>query len=494
MRSIEFTLRWLFPLFAFLLPLQTRWIVRDEVVGGSAWEYGRVSLYGFDIVLVVIAILILVQRYRRVLLEVWYLRRGCRLSCCGTRSLRSLKQSSRRNAAPRGSHAFTLIAAIFVVYELAIALDPVLTGVVMLRIALIVIAGQYLFQQDMIMVRRTYAAFVVAMVISSGFGAAQFIMQDDLVSSKWLGVAPQEASTLGVSVVEAAGGRWLRAHGTMPHPNSLGGFAALALAFFLALRTTSMGVREQSNPFLEWCRSIFLNIAPIILIAGVIMSVSRTAILACIGVVGFFLWRVLPKVSIPLRKGVVAFTLGGALIIFLALPALSVRFLALGRLEVLSFTKRAAAFTEALVVFRDHWVTGTGLGGITVAMRERFPALPIWDVQPVHNIPLLILIELGVGGVILLGLGWFIFVKIQNPKSKIQNKFQIQNYKCARMLPVVACYTVLAILDHYLWTLPAGLYLTGFVGMYALTDHLYPDHTLGNRRFFSSPRFSQLER
>jgi hypothetical protein len=57
--SIRTRLTWLYPLFAFLLPLQTRWIVRDAPVGDSVWEYGRVSVYGFDVVLVLINLLIL---------------------------------------------------------------------------------------------------------------------------------------------------------------------------------------------------------------------------------------------------------------------------------------------------------------------------------------------------------------------------------------------------------------------------------------------------
>ncbi len=47
-------LEYLFYLFVFLLPWQTRWIIKD-----SYFEYGRISLYGFDIILIILLVFLL---------------------------------------------------------------------------------------------------------------------------------------------------------------------------------------------------------------------------------------------------------------------------------------------------------------------------------------------------------------------------------------------------------------------------------------------------
>ncbi len=455
MRRIHLILRWLFPLFAFLLPLQTRWIVRDEIVGTSVWEYGRISLYGFDAALIVIVALIIVRKI-------------IKSRVTQNQGNDNVHHAGRRSTIP----LFALLGVLFMAYEWYFALDPMLTLIVVLRLGLIGIAMGYVFHAEPWLLRRTLAAFVAAMVISSGLGAAQFIAQDDLVSSKWLGLAPQEASTLGVSVVEAAGGRWLRGHGTMPHPNALGGFAALAFTLFLILRATSSDVREPPRSFTEWCRSVFMVAAPFILTAGIITSVSRAAMIAWAASLTIFLWQRIRRHTVVFNVRFFMTVSAGIIIILLfALPVLSVRLRGQGRLESLSFTKRAAAFTQALAVSRDHWATGTGLGCLTVAMRAREPAIPIWDIQPVHNVPVILFIEFGAIGVLLLGVVLRVLNrKIPNSKFQIPNKSQIPNSKLIAVLPVIVCYFVLAMLDHYLWTLPAGLYLTGLAGMSLALD------------------------
>ena len=363
----------------------------------------------------------------------------------------------RRVVATGRDLSLLAVATLFIMFEILAALDPMLTSVVLLRIGLLGMAVWYLFHTEPLLVRRTLAAFVVAMVISSGLGVAQFIAQDDLVSSKWLGLAPQEASTLGVSVVEAAGGRWLRAHGTMPHPNVLGGFAALAFILFLVVHAAASNVYAPTSRFIEWCRSVFIVAAPFILIAGVITSVSRAAMIALAVSAAVFFWqRIRQYAAVFNARSFLMVAVGIIIVLLFALPVLSVRLRGQGRLESLSFTKRAAAFTQALAAAGDHWAAGTGLGGITVAMRARFPTLPIWDIQPVHNIPVLLVVELGAVGILIIGIGILLFL--------INSEFKVQSSKLLWWNPVIGCLFVLAMLDHYFWTLAAGLYLMGITG------------------------------
>ena len=43
-------------LFFLLLPWQTRWIAGETLVYGAPSEFGRISVYGFEVVLVVLLV------------------------------------------------------------------------------------------------------------------------------------------------------------------------------------------------------------------------------------------------------------------------------------------------------------------------------------------------------------------------------------------------------------------------------------------------------
>jgi hypothetical protein len=55
-----------FYLFIFLLPWQTRWIWHHGFLAGDHWEYGTFSLYGADILLVILFLLSLFLPHRQV--------------------------------------------------------------------------------------------------------------------------------------------------------------------------------------------------------------------------------------------------------------------------------------------------------------------------------------------------------------------------------------------------------------------------------------------
>ena len=44
-------------LLVFLLPWQTRWIIRAGEINGGYWEYGTISLYGTDVLLFLLLVL-----------------------------------------------------------------------------------------------------------------------------------------------------------------------------------------------------------------------------------------------------------------------------------------------------------------------------------------------------------------------------------------------------------------------------------------------------
>ena len=55
-------IEYLFYFFIFLLPWQTRWIFHDSLIGGEIYEYGRLSLYGFDVVFIILLFCHLIKK------------------------------------------------------------------------------------------------------------------------------------------------------------------------------------------------------------------------------------------------------------------------------------------------------------------------------------------------------------------------------------------------------------------------------------------------
>src|SRR3989338_3232173 len=56
-KTIEYGLYFL----VFLLPLQTRWIIKPGELNNGPWEYGTYSLYGTDILLIIILALFIIR-------------------------------------------------------------------------------------------------------------------------------------------------------------------------------------------------------------------------------------------------------------------------------------------------------------------------------------------------------------------------------------------------------------------------------------------------
>jgi len=50
-------------LLVFLLPIQTRWIIKAGMLNGGYWEYGTYGLYATDILLIMLLILYVICRF-----------------------------------------------------------------------------------------------------------------------------------------------------------------------------------------------------------------------------------------------------------------------------------------------------------------------------------------------------------------------------------------------------------------------------------------------
>jgi O-antigen ligase len=244
------------------------------------------------------------------------------------------------------------------------------------------------------------------------------------------------AADSGASVVQnIAGQRWLRAYGTLPHPNILGGVVLICLG-------------AAAERFWEEGRRLWL----VLVALGAITLALTFSRSAWVGMGAMLLGgAVLLRRAGPARARPILLTGLVALALTLAplFPFLLARMeLGEGRvaLEHRSVADRARLWRAGGDVIRSHLLLGVGAGTFVESL-ARMPGPPI-VFEPVHNIPLLVTAETGLpGGLAAVALGAAVLGRM---------------WRRRRSAPASEAMWALAVLgmltvgqfDHYWWTLP----------------------------------------
>jgi O-antigen ligase len=280
-------------------------------------------------------------------------------------------------------------------------------------------------------------------------GIGQVAMQSTnfsmLLGLGWPGSLTAEMR--GASVVQLIeGARWLRAYGTLPHPNILGGFVFVLLSGPILLSLTS--VKQKLFRVLLFGAGIIL----------LMLTFSRSAWLG-IGVFALFILFNFRKFQ--LRHLILLSLVGILCVSAVIVPLRSLFFTRLG--DEQAQTEQASTFTRLWLLQRtvemvqeNPWL-GTGIGSYSLALSQHV-ALS-YDIEPVHNVPLLALSELGVGGfTLVIGLGISFALGLINRRSP----------ESVIISGVVIGLLTISLLDHYLWTLAPGRILCGTIfGLWA---------------------------
>lgn len=408
----------LFYLFVFSIPWQTRWIIRDPLLNGGVWEYGRVSLYGWDILLV----LLLAVNWRGVVTQAVALRR-----------------QAAEQLISRDGKAF-LFSSLFVAYTLITALwagGVAVAFVWAMRFLLAVLGVWLLVRAVQPRVDYTMAALAAAGTTQALWGVWQLVTQKTF-SSKWLGVALHSLNEGGTSVVLTSAGRWLRAYGGQAHPNILGGLLAITL---LATAWLIVSDWQRGRALHLWLRLAFLA-----QMAGLFASFSRGAWLALSVTLAVWWWQA-PEARFKSRPVLVAAVGVFTIMAFVWWSPFVGRLSGGSRLEQQSVAERVGGLKDSRQLLDKGWWRGLGVGSYTGSLVEKHPGLMAWQYQPVHNIGLLPLLELGIVGFILL-----LITLWQRVAA-----FSIRTHML--LVPVL----ITGIFDHYSWTMPSMLLLTWLI-------------------------------
>jgi hypothetical protein len=248
----------------------------------------------------------------------------------------------------------------------------------------------------------------------------------------WPGVIA--AAERGASVVGTlAGGRWLRAYGTLPHPNMLGG-ALMVLLGGVSAAYVSTGRRR-------WLLFIALGATTLVL------AFSRAAWVAG-GVALWWIWFTANPATRPPLRWLIAISLLAAAVMAWPLRAYVIaRLTAMTSpavsLEFNSLLERVLQLDLGMKALAQHPWLGVGAG-----------AFPFWlatqhlPVQPIHFLPLHIMAEIGLFGGVLAVYAVVLFGGFLWRGRRVASPLQ-------RVWAGVGLgLLTIALFDHYWWTAP----------------------------------------
>jgi len=406
-------------IFFFLLPWQTRYIFGLSSLSGSFTQFGILSLYATQLFLVLGLALV-------------YLLRGSPV--IDARYRRSLTLGL-------AIMAVTIVSSYFAKQSI-----PALAGLIDLTGAGLAFAA---LLDKRVNLKWVMSAFVAGLLIPVGIGAVQ-VFFGETGASTVLGLASRDANRLGDAVLMLSdGSRVLRAYGTFSHPNNFGGYLAVGILTILSLRSRSLGGRG---------RAASLAVIAMVLAIGLALTASRSALLGLM--LGGGLTMLVQRPTL-VRRGTAASIIAFAVVavalgVALFAPSIAASLRGGGALEDKSLSERADQYREFPDTMQGtDWLIGSGPRSYVYTMATIHPDRGVWEYQPIHNVPLLVLAEIGLIGLILL-VAWIVTLDRQN-FARFPNRDAAYAHGMGKVLFVVIFF------DHYLWSSWAGLVLVAYV-------------------------------
>lgn len=409
-------------LLFFLLPWQTRLIYHEAVLKDAVWEYGRYSLYGTEIILIILIILGLIRK---------------------------LIGHREASEARRGDSIIYAILVILIFSGLSVIWAGDKNLALSYWIRIIEGAGLFWLVYDFGSRANLKLALIGSGLVQGLLAIYQFITQSTF-AFKWLGLPFISTWDLGASVVEFLDQRWLRAYGVLPHPNILGGFLAIVLLMII-INLWQLNAKIKAQDKIAG-KDLYLNVfywfSAGAVFLGLIFSFSRGAGLGfALGFLYLFIYALKNKLKIErwvsVKLGIFFVVLIGFILIGFPYQLFTARITAEGRLEQRSLIERKSALVEAQEMFKTRTLLGVGLGNYTKALQNTYPNYPGWAYQPVHNWYWLVLSELG-----LVGFLFFVFllVNLWKKTGTVEKS-------------LILTLLFISFFDHYFWDLFFGIML-----------------------------------
>lgn len=332
-------------------------------------------------------------------------------------------------------------------------------------------------------------------IIQSVVGIIQFVSQKS-IGLVWLKESIISSDISGVAKIILNGEKYVRSYGFFPHPNILGIFLLFSIFLTLLLiRNEKEAILENKfsttdyynvprGTFLLWwnnlmrrCRTVrgyYFRAAIFIQTIGLIFTFSKLAIFGLIfGTIYISLYfkdklredyEKLKKKKVKFFKYIeklkfITFLLAFCiLIVFIMKPDFNSYFKN-------SLNERVDQINVSRGTFIENPILGVGIGGYVMNLEKNYQ-LESWKYQPVHNIFILVLNELGVVGLLIIV--YFLVIifekckifkfnngNIINSKDADENDY-IKNRLGFYLRTVFLIFIIIMFFDHYFWDIQQG--------------------------------------
>ncbi len=276
--------------------------------------------------------------------------------------------------------------------------------------------------------------FTLGGLIQSLIALGQYVYQSSL-GLRYLGESVIASNLPGVAKIDLSGGKVMRSYGTFAHPNILACFLLLALysAVYLSLKH----------------KSIYLFSLPIISL-GLILTFSRAVLLlGSVSLIILFVHNYLKIKNKKNLKPILVLFISLAIFSLIFLPYLTNRFSIQKEEQAVSL--RVFYDKASYQIVKTSPFAGIGLENFIVKLKAMYPDLENWQYQPVHNIYLLIISEVGI-----LGLFSFILFLIFLFRANLL-KFKTYNLKSFIFYILSFTFLCIGLFDHFFFTINQGI-------------------------------------
>jgi len=418
---------WIFSFLLFTLPWQLRHTFFFADIGGNYFEYGSYHIYLSEILLI---LLILVWLFR-LKLDFRKVTVGPKIIFWPLFALALLSLAS----------TFWSVVPLITIYNVA-------------KLGLLFALYLYIINEVTSFTQIT-RPILWGLLFQGAIAIGQYLNNHSL-GLKIFGESILDPVERSIPVIELNGMRQLRAAGTLPHANLLGGYIVVALW---------LTIYEYYKANDKKVKNFLLLILTVGFIA-LLYSYARSAwlALAVSGIIFSGLMAVSRKPKDPNRSRVnFLYPILAGLILMTAIWAerdlILSRFNLNNRLEQISVTERVEGLEDFQEIFGQNPIFGQGFGAYPSSLAKTFPESGIRRYEPVHNFYLVVVGELGIIGFffLILLLGLILREQLRNLIRQIKDK--AISLVSIFSITIFISVLVLGLFDHYLWTLQQGRFL-----------------------------------
>ncbi len=296
-----------------------------------------------------------------------------------------------------------------------------------------------LLVNNIIKTKTVIMIFILGMAFQALTAIFQYILQGS-VGLHFFGEPMVTAQTLGAGKIDLDSQKIVRAFGTFPHANVLGG------ALFIAIMLIFANFRRHL--LIYWPFVILLGVA-------ILLTFSRSALFAL--VIASLTYISFDNRKISFRSILFGLSLIVLFVVIFRLDDVIFKrlFFDNGNIMTTALQERNLYLGGSIDMLL-HAPFGVGFGGFTLNMQQFLASkLMPWQYQPVHNIFLLSANELGlIGGTLFLLLFGYLFYRLIKQCRGLLHGFQRHNF--ASMLAILAGITLIGFFDHYFFSLYPG--------------------------------------